>query len=80
MIVSPVVRGAQIGDEVVICNFLSQSPNHQPVLEKEEAKIKTAASSIQEAEIVFSSNRFYGHVTAEKDAQFVEIRGYKWGE
>jgi hypothetical protein len=49
-------------------------------LEKEEIKVKTAASSIQEAEIVFSSNRFYGHVTAEKDSQFVEIRGYKWGE
>ncbi|XP_063679214.1 uncharacterized protein LOC134814847 isoform X2 [Bolinopsis microptera] len=39
-----------------------------------------SAKTIQEAEIVFSSNRFYGHVTSDQDAQFVEIRGYKWDE
>ena len=39
-----------------------------------------SAKTIQEAEIVFSSNRFYGHVTSDQDAQFVEIRGYKWGK
>ena len=52
------------------------------VTDKGEGKMteKVAATTIQEAEIVFSSNRFYGHVTSDKDSMFVEIRGYKWGE
>ena len=51
------------------------------VTEKEKGKTteKVAATAIQEAEIVFSSNRFYGHVTSDKESEFVEIRGYKWG-
>ncbi|KAL5260745.1 hypothetical protein ACHWQZ_G010783 [Mnemiopsis leidyi] len=52
------------------------------VTDKGEGKMteKVAATTIQEAEIVFSSNRFYGHVTSDKDSMFVEIRGYKWDE
>lgn len=35
---------------------------------------------IQEAEIVFSSNRLYGHANTSEGAGFKEIRGYKWDE
>jgi len=69
--------------EQVNKRVLNTLPSVQVQIHKDPAQqteVHDDSPTLHNAEIVFSSNRLYGHVTTSAGSEeHAEIRGYKWG-